>query len=63
MRIVLLAFGSSLAVLWTFGAYEIVRNMRNRVAFGFGGIISRWATPACVTCTIAVFAGVILLRS
>jgi hypothetical protein len=63
MRIVLLAFGSSLAVLWTFGAYEFVRNMRMRAAFGWIALLNRWMTPACITCTVAVFAGVILLRS
>ena len=49
MRIVLLAFGSSLAVLWLFTAYEIVRNLRARVAFGYGGLIARICTPACIT--------------
>ena len=63
MRDVLLAFGSSLAVMWVFGTYEIIRNMRNRVAFGFGGVLARWTTPVCITCTVAAFAGVILLRS
>jgi hypothetical protein len=63
MRIVLLAFGSSLAVLWLFTAYEIVRNLRARAAFGYGGLIARICTPACITSAIAVFAGVILLRS
>jgi hypothetical protein len=63
MRDVLLAFGSSLAVLWLFGAYEIVSSMRARVAFGREGIFARWTTPACITCTIGVFAGTILLRA
>ena len=38
MRIVLLAFGSSLAVLWLFTVYEIVRNVRARVAFGWNTV-------------------------
>jgi hypothetical protein len=63
MRSFLPALVSSLAVLWVFGAYEIARNMRAHVAFGFGGILARWTTPACVTSAIAAFAGVILLRS
>jgi hypothetical protein len=54
---------TSLAVLWTFGAYEFVRNMRMRAAFGWIALLNRWMTPACITCTVAVFAGVILLRS
>ena len=63
MRTLLLTFGSSAAVFWTFGAYEIVRScnaakFRLRTAF-----LSRWATPSCVTCAVAVFAGVILLRN
>jgi hypothetical protein len=64
MRSLLLAFGSALAVLWLFGAYEIVHNIRNGVAFTVKtAFLGRWTTPACITCTIAAFAGVILLRS
>jgi len=63
MRDVLLASGSSLAVLWLFTAYEIVRNLWARVAFGYDNLIARICTPACITSAIAVFAGVILLRS
>ena len=64
MRDVLLAFGSSLAVLWLFGAYEIVRNIRNGVALNLRpAFLARWSTPACITCTVAVFAGVILFRA
>jgi hypothetical protein len=64
LRDVLLAFGSSVAVLWIFGAYEIARNIRNGVSFTLGtAFLSRWSTPLCITCTVAVFAGVILLRA
>ena len=63
MRDVLLAFGSSLAVFWLFTAYEMIRNLRTHVAFGYAGLLARICTPACVTSVIAAFVGVILLRS
>ena len=46
MRDVLLAFGSSLAVLWPFGAYEIVHHIRSGVAFNLRpAFLARWSTP------------------
>jgi hypothetical protein len=59
----LIPFIAALAVMWVFGAYAIVRDLRRRVASGYAALFGMWMTPACITCTVAVFAGVILLRS
>jgi len=62
MHSVLLAVGWSLAVLWLFTAYEIIRNLRAHVAFGYAGLIARICTSACITCAVGVFVVVRLLR-
>jgi hypothetical protein len=64
MLTILLALVSVLAVMWAFGVYEIILNVRNGVSFNLRtAFLARWSTPSCITCAIGVFAGVILIRA
>jgi hypothetical protein len=62
MSSILLGFGSAFAVLWLFTIYEIAFHPESRHASS-ERLIWRVCTPICVTCTVAVFAAVILLRT